>query len=113
MNEVLHDCANASVNGTVPRSNWSSFSNSRPSTVVVPGQGTGVCGVSAPADSSAVAVIVFIDEPGGNWPARAFAGLAASLDDTARISPVPGRTTTTCVGSDCVATAASAAFWIA
>src|SRR3712207_7668207 len=55
---------------------------------------------SAPAASSAVAVIVFIDEPGGNWPARAFVGSATSLEDTARISPVPGRTTTTCVRSE-------------
>src|SRR3712207_7635695 len=53
------------------------------------------------------------DEPGGNWPAKAFVGSAASFDDTARISPVPGRTTTMCVGNCCVATAASAAFWIA
>ena len=31
-----------------------------------PGAGTGLSGVTALADSSAVAVIVFIDDPGGN-----------------------------------------------
>ena len=113
MKVVLHDCAKASVNGTVPRSNWSWFSNSRPSTTVVPGQATGVSGVSVPADSSAVAVIVFMLEPGGNWPASALPASAASLEETARISPVPGRTTTRCVGSGWPATAASAAFWTA
>ena len=66
MKVVLQDSAKASVSGTVPRSNWSSFSNSRPSTVVVPGQGTGLSGVSAPAVSSAVAVMVFMLDPGGN-----------------------------------------------
>src|SRR3954471_18225674 len=99
MNVVLQDCAKASVSGTVPRSNLSSFSNSRPSTTVVPGQATGVSGVTAPADSSAVAVIVFMLDPGGNRPESAWPGSAASFDDTARISPVPGRTTTRCVGS--------------
>jgi hypothetical protein len=34
--------------------------------VVVPGQATGLSGVSVPAASSAVAVIVFIADPGGN-----------------------------------------------
>ena len=63
--------------------------------------------------SNAVAVIVFIDEPGGNWPASALVASAASFEETARISPVPGRTTTMCVGRVCVAAAASAAFWIA
>src|SRR4051795_7770978 len=113
MKLVLQDCANASVSGTVPRSNWFSFSNSRPSTVVVPGQGTVVSGVTDPADSRAVAVIVFMLEPGGNCPRSALPGSAAVFDETARISPVPGRTTTMCVGSCWVATAASAAFWIA
>ena len=63
------------MNGTVPRSNWSSFSNSRPSTTVVPGQGTGVSGVTAPAVSSAVAVIVFMLDPGGKRPAQRVAGV--------------------------------------
>src|SRR3954447_21750499 len=99
MKVVLQDSAKAVVSGTVPRSNWSSFSNSRPSTVVVPGQGTGVSGVRVPAPSSAVAVIVFMLDPGGNWPDSALAGLAAWLELTARTSPVPGRTTTRWVAS--------------
>src|SRR3954453_15983429 len=110
MKVVLQDSANASVSGTVPRSSWSSFSNSRPSTVVVPGQGTGLSGGGAPALSSAVAVMVFMLEPGGNCPDRAPAGLAASLELTASTSPVPGRTTTRWVASGWPATAASAAF---
>src|SRR4051812_37385977 len=93
MKGVLQDSANASVSGTVPRSNWSSFSNSRPSTTVVPGQTTGVCGVTVPADSRAVAVMVFMLEPGGYWPDSALAGLAASLELTASTSPGPGPTT--------------------
>ena len=67
-------------------------------------------GSSAPADSSAVAVIVFMLDPGGNCPASALPASAASFDETARISPVPGRTTTRCVGRCCPATAPSAAF---
>src|SRR5947209_7223102 len=109
MKVVLHDWANATVGGTVPRSNLFSFWNWRPSTVVVPGQATGVLGVTLPAARSAVAVIVFIDDPGGKWPVSALPGAAAAFEDTARISPVPGRTTTRCVGSGCPATAASAA----
>src|SRR5689334_25404216 len=99
MNVVLQDWANAVVSGTVPRSNLFSFSNSRPSTVVVPGQGTWASGVTTPAPSSAVAVIVFMLDPGGKRPARAWLGSAAWLEETARISPVPGRTTTMSVGS--------------
>src|SRR4051812_25653970 len=99
MKVVLHDCAKALVSGTVPRSNLFSFWNVRPSTVVVPGHGTGVVGVSLPAASRAVAVIVFMLEPGGNRPDSALPELAASFEETARISPVPGRTTTRCVGS--------------
>jgi hypothetical protein len=113
MKVVLHDCASASVKGTVPRSNRSAFSNSRPSTDVVAGHATGVSGVSVPAASSAVAVIVFIAEPGGNWPVSALPASAGSFEETARISPVPGRTTTMCVGRVCPAAAASAAFWTA
>src|SRR3712207_5838355 len=109
MKVVLQDRAKAAVNGTVPRSNWSAFSNSRPSTTRVPGQATGVCGVSVPVASSAVALIVFMLEPGGYRPENALPAAAASLEDTATISPVPGRTTTRWVGSCWVATAASAA----
>src|SRR5690242_5881842 len=98
MKLVLQDWANASVSGTVPRSNLFWFSNSRPSTVVVPGQGTGVVGVILPWARIAVAVITFIDEPGGKSPSRVCEALAVALDETARISPVPGRTTTRCVG---------------
>lgn len=110
MKVVLQDCANASVSGTVPSARSCAFLNWRPSTDVVPGHGTGVSGVSTPADSSAVDVITFMLEPGGKRPLRALPGSAAWLEDTARISPVPGRTTTTWVGSFCVAAAASAAF---
>src|SRR3712207_9185153 len=85
MKVVLQDCAKASVNGTVPRSNWSAFSNSRPSTTKVPGQATGVCGVSVPVASSAVALIVFMLEPGGYWPVNALPAAAASLEGTAPI----------------------------
>ena len=98
MKVVLQDCANATRRGTVPRSNLSSFSNSRPSTTVVPGQATGVSGVTVPAESSAVAVIVFMLDPGGKWPGSALPESAAAFDETARISPVPGRTTTRWVG---------------
>ena len=49
-------------------------------------------------------------DPGGNCPASALPVSAAAFDETARISPVPGRTTTRCVGRVCPATAASAAF---
>src|SRR4051794_4088441 len=108
MNVVLQDWANASVSGTVPRARSCAFLNWRPSTVVVAGQGTGVSGVSTPADSSAVDVITFMLEPGGKCPLSAFPASAAALEDTARISPVPGRTTTTWVGRVCVAAAASA-----
>ena len=99
MKVVLQDWANATRSGTVPRSNWSSFSNSRPSTTVVPGHATGVSGVTAPAESSAVAVIVFMLDPGGKWPVSALPASAAAFEETARISPVPGRTTTRWVGS--------------
>src|SRR3712207_244489 len=113
MKVVLHDGAKASVKGTVPRSNWSWFSTSRPCATVVPGQGTGVVGVRSPADSSAVLVIDFMLDPGGNWPESAFPAFAGSLEETARISPVPGRTTTRWVGRVSPATAASAAVWTA
>src|SRR4051794_41819139 len=90
MKVVLHDCANAVRNGTVPRSNWSSFSNSRPSTTVVPGHGTGESGVSVPAVSSAVAVIVFMLDPGGEWPGSAVPVSAAAVEGTGGVSPGPG-----------------------
>src|SRR3954453_15161407 len=99
MKVVLHDCAKASRKGTVPRSNWSSFSNSRPSTTVVPGQATGEAGVRVPADRRAVAVIVFMADPGGKGPHGGLPVSAAVFGDAARISKVPGRTATRWVGS--------------
>src|SRR3712207_9247687 len=104
MNVVLQDSAKASVNGTVPRSNWSAFSNSRPSTTTVPGQATGVCRVSVPVARSAVALIVFMLEPGGYRPGNAPPAPAAPSVGNATVRPVPGPTTTTLVGSCRVAT---------
>ena len=54
-------------------------------------------------------MIVFMAEPGGNWPASALPASAGSFEETARSSPVPGRNTTTCVGRVWPAAAASAA----
>ncbi len=58
-------------------------------------------------------MIVLKLDPGGNCPVSALTEFADSLDATARISPVPGRTATTWVGSSASSNAASAASWTA
>ena len=62
---VLHECENAVVNGTVPKSNSSSLGMVRFSTVTRPGHGSGVSGVARPACSAAAVVMVLNVEPGG------------------------------------------------
>ena len=62
---VLHERANAVVNGTVPKSNSSSLGMVRFSTVTRPGHASGVSGVASPACSAAAVVMVLNVDPGG------------------------------------------------
>ena len=102
MKVVLHDCAKASREGHGAQVELVLVLELAPlDDGGARARRPGCPGVSVPVESSAVAVIVFMLEPGGNWPFSALPASAASLEETARISPVPGRTTTRCVGSCC------------
>src|SRR5882757_9704370 len=68
---VLHECANADANGTVPKSNSSSLGMVRFSTVTWPGHASGVSGVASPACNAAAVVTVLNVEPGGYTPENA------------------------------------------
>src|SRR5215472_12519487 len=91
-NVVLHECANADVSGTVPRSKLSSLWMTVPSIVVVPGQGCGVAGVRFVPWNAAVAVTILNVEPGGYRPVSGLspAVIAAVFAAIARMWPVDG-----------------------
>ncbi len=98
---VLQDLANASVAGTVPRSNSKSLRMGRESTIHWPGQSTSVVGVISLRSMAALAVTILNVEPGGYCPVSASGpwASAAAFCATVRISPVLGWMATSTAGS--------------
>ena len=111
MKAVLHDWANASPNGTVPRLDCSKFRNERPPALTVGAHSTGVSGVT-PWASSPVVVTILNVEPGAYSPASARLNSPSGRDATARTLLFES-TTTTAVGAVVVPSAASTADWTA